>query len=123
MSMYPPKSIIFTTCLVFSSCSATQPLPALLEQPSVETRLLLESAVGDLFNSQPIKLADNAFLEKSIVIIEPSQPKDHQGKLLEGREMREADTVSLLILNGECYVRHNQNGHIKLVPKISCIEQ
>jgi hypothetical protein len=114
---------MLTAFLVLSSCSATQPLPALLEQPSVKTRVLLENAVGDLFNSQPIKLTDNAFLEKSIIIIEHSKPKDNQGNLLDGREIREADTVSLLILNGECYVRHNQNWHIKLVPNVSCKEQ
>jgi hypothetical protein len=123
VNKFPSKSIILTSSLVFSSCSATQPLPALLEKPSAETRLLLEIAVGDLFDSQSIKLADNTFLEKSIVIIEYSQPKDNRGNLLDGREIREADTVSLLTVNGKCYVRHNQSGQIKIVTKINCNKQ
>lgn len=123
MKKYPPTSIVLTACLVFSSCSVTQPLPALLEQPSVDSRLSLETAVGDLFNSQPITLASDVFQNKSIVIIEPRQPKGNRGNLLDGRETREADTVSLLIVNRDCYVRHNQSGEIKLVPNISCKEQ
>jgi hypothetical protein len=129
VNKFPSKSIILTASLVLSSCSATQPLhplqplTALLAHPSAKSRLLLESAVGDLFNSKPIKLADNVFLDKNIVIIEHSQPNDSRGNLLDGRELREADIASLVIFNGECYVRHNKSGYIKLVPNISCKEQ
>ncbi len=64
--------IILITPFILNSCSAVQLLPleeALLEQPSAENHLILESAVGDLLNSQPVKLADNVFLEKSTVSI------------------------------------------------------
>ena len=115
--------IIFITLFILNSCSAVQILPleeALLEQPSVENHLILESAVGDLLNSQPVKLADNVFLEKSTVIIEHHQPRNNRGTLLDGREMRQADTVSLLTKNGKCYVKHHQSENIKFVNNVSC---
>ncbi len=108
---------------MLSNCAATelsQNTPALLEQSSADTRLLLESTIGDLLNSQPVKLADNAFTEKSTVIIERSQPKDSRGNLLDGREIRPADTVTLLTEDGKCYLKHDQSGSIKLLDSISC---
>ena len=95
-------------------------MPALLLQPSADSRVILEHAIGGLFNSQPIKLADNVFTQKSSVIIEPRQNKDDRGNVLDGREIRQAHTVTLLIEDGKCYVRHDQTGHIELVESISC---
>lgn len=115
--------VVLSTLFTLSSCSATQPLPlvkALLEQPSVESRLILESAIGELLNSQPIKLADNVFLEKSTVIIGYQQPRNSRNNLLDGREIRQADSVSLLTRSGKCYLQHNRSENIKLMGNISC---
>ena len=123
MRNYTATYIIFLTPFILNSCSAVQLLPleeALLVQPSAENRLILEIAVGDLLNSQPIKLADNVFLEKSTVIIEHHQPRNGRGSLLDGREMRQADTVSLLTKNGKCYVKHHKTENIKFVNNVSC---
>ena len=108
---------------MLSSCLATQlsqPAPALIESPSADTRLLLESNIGQLLNSQPIKLSNNVFVQKSTVIIDRHQPKDSRGNLLDGREVRQADTVSLLIEDGKCYLKHEQSGNIRLVEGINC---
>tara|TARA_R110002167_G_scaffold365840_1_gene591593 strand:- start:6670 stop:7050 length:381 start_codon:yes stop_codon:yes gene_type:complete len=123
VSNYGATNIFFLASLVLSSCSAAQylqPIPALLVKPSAESRLALEHALGDLFNSQPIKLADTIFIHKSTVIIEPRQPKDSRANELDGRETRQANTVSLLIEDDKCYVRHDQSGQIRLVDGISC---
>lgn len=124
MSKYTSKSLLILAPLVLSSCSATQPLhpiPALLVQPTIDSRLVLEHAIGDLFNSQPIKLASNVFIQKSTVIIKSHLVKDSRGSLLDGREMRQADTVSLLTEDGKCYVKHDQTGNIKFINNISCL--
>jgi hypothetical protein len=126
MSQYTVKSTVMTALLILSSCLTTEPLhpvEALLEQPSAQSRLILEKAIGDLLNSQPVKLADNVFTQKSTVIIESNQPKDNQGRLLDGRETRQADTFSLLTEDAKCYVKHEQSGHIILLVNISCKEQ
>ena len=123
MRQYTAKSVIIIASLLLGSCLATQPaqhVSALLEQSSADTRLVLENAIGELMNSQPVKLADNVFLQKSIVIIERRQPKDSRGNLLDGREVRQADTISLHTEDGKCYLRHDQSVNIKLVDNISC---
>lgn len=110
------------TSFILSSCSATQPLlaEALIEKPSVESRLILERAVGDLLNSQPPKLSSHVFTQRSTVIIERNQPKNSRGNLLDGREVRPADTISLLIEAQKCYLKHDQSGAIKPIINIKC---
>jgi hypothetical protein len=111
---------VLTSCKTFQ---AEQALPALLEHSSPEIRILLEQAIGSLINSQPIKLADNVFTHKSTVIVERSQPSNNQRILLNGRDIRPAVTFSLLIKNSQCYLQHNQSGHIKVMSLLSCKPQ
>jgi hypothetical protein len=116
-------TLLIMAPFILSSCLANRPwslTEALLIQSSTENRRIIENAIGDLLNSQPIKLADNVFTKQSIVIIERSQSKDHQGKVLTGREVRQADTFSLLSGDENCYVRHEQSGDIKLLVSIRC---
>ena len=120
MSKHKSKYVLMITTFLLASCLATQPFPALLEQPSADSRLLLEKAIGDLLNSRPIKLADNVFTKKNSVIIERGQPKNNLGRLLDGREIRPADSVSLYTKNGKCYLRHDQSNQIKLLGNIKC---
>lgn len=117
------KIIVISFPLVLSGCLIKQPIhpvEALLEKSSVQNRLILEKEIGNLLSSRPVKLADNVFTEHSTVIIEPNQPKDHQRKLIDGRETRQADTFSLLTEHGKCYLKHNQSGNFQLVKSISC---
>jgi hypothetical protein len=124
VNKYISKSILILASLLVSSCSATQPLepiPALLVQPTEDNRIALEHAIGDLFNSQPIKVANSVFTQQSKVVIERRLAKDSRGNMLDGRELREADSVSLLTKDGQCYIRHDQTGNIKLVHRINCL--
>ena len=117
------ETLLIIALFILSSCLAPLPLPpaeALLTQPSAESRKIIENAIGELLNSQPIKLADNVFTEQSTVIIERIQSKDSRGKLLNGREVDQADTFSLLSRDSNCYVRHDQSGTTKLLVNISC---
>jgi hypothetical protein len=123
MKKYAPIIIISTTFLILNGCLATEPtksVEALLERPSTESRRILESAIGTLLSSQPIKLAETVFTIESTVIIEARQPKDSRGNLLDGREGRQADTVTLLTEDGKCYLKHDQSGNIKLLVSINC---
>jgi hypothetical protein len=95
-------------------------VPALLEHSSSEIRIVLEQAIGNLINSPPIKLADNVFTNKSTVIVEPRQPKDSRGNLLDGWEIRPADIFSLLTEDGKCYIKHDQSRRVNLLDNISC---
>lgn len=117
------RCLLLLAALPLSGCVATEPthpVAALIVQPSAQNRMKLEDAIGNLLNSQPVKLADNTFTTTSTIIIEPKQPSDSRGNLLDGRETRQADTVSLLIYNGKCFLRHDQGGKLLLIKGIEC---
>ena len=117
------KSIVIITTSILSGCLATQPsqpVAALLEQSSAENRILLERAIGDFLNSDPIKLADNIFSQESTVVVDRSPSTNSRGNLLDGREMQAADSFSLLTENGLCYLKHDQSENIKLLDNIRC---
>jgi hypothetical protein len=123
MRRYQTTKTLLIAAMLLSSCKTTQAepsAPALLVLSSSETRIILEQAIGDLMNSQAVKLADNVFIQKSTVIIDRRYPYDSRGNLLDGREVRQADTVTLLTEDAKCYVRHNQSGNIKLVESLRC---
>ena len=90
------KSILVMATIMLTNCKTTQAqesLPAVLEYSSPEIRIALEQAIGSLMDSQPIKLADNVFTQNS---------------------------TSLLIKNSQCYLQHNQSGHIKVMSFLNC---
>lgn len=125
MSKYQTTYVLaLLTIYTFSSCSATQleqaPVPALLERQSTESRVAIEKTLGVLMNSKPVKLASHAFVDKSTVIIDRNQSVGNQGSLLNGREIRPADTFTLLINDGLCYLKHSQSGNIQLIQFIKC---
>ena len=120
------KSILVMATIMLTNCKTTQAqesLPALLEYSSPEIRIALEQAIGSLMDSQPIKLADNVFTQNSTVIVERSQLSNNQTVLLHGRDIKPADTFSLFIKNSQCYLQHNQSGHIKMMSLLNCKPQ
>lgn len=111
---------LLSSCLVNH---ALQSIPALLEHPSDETRLILERAIGNLLNSQPIKLASNVFSQNSTVMIERNRATNNRLNSLETSDVidvKPANTFSLFIKDKKCFLRHEQIGSIKLLDNISC---
>ena len=126
MKVNTVKSVLVMVTVVLTNCEtiqAQESSPALLEYSSPEIRSVLEQAIGSLMNSQPIKLADNVFTQNSTVIVDRSQHSNNQRILLDGRDIKPADTFSLLIKNSQCYLQHNQSGHIKMMSLLNCKPQ
>lgn len=110
--------------VVFVGCQITQaqqPVDALLETQSTKTRVVLEQAVGNLLNSQPVKLADDVFTLSSTVIIERSHPKDGFDRLIDERDLRPIDSFTLLLQSNECLLKHDQTKVVIQLLDIECI--
>ena len=103
---------LISLVLVFTGCKsshATQAEEALLTNPSTEIRQILEQAMGNLMNSQPIKIADSAFTTKSMVLIERTSSLDSNKNLIIGRTLIESETFTLLKKGKQCFLKHNQS--------------
>jgi hypothetical protein len=95
--------------------------PALLSKSSVQTRVLLEKTLGGLMGSQPIKLADNVFIEKSTVLI-ARQPLPNDRDFIPGAiPEQQANSFTLLKRDGVCLIRHDQTNQLKELTFLNCI--
>lgn len=109
--------------LMLSGCNATvakNALPAVLNTSSSETVEAIQQAITSLTGMKNIKLADNVFSQKSTLIVERALHTDNQGRLLNGRSVEPADTFSLLVESGRCYLRHNQSDKIIELALVKC---
>ncbi|WP_299080315.1 hypothetical protein [uncultured Paraglaciecola sp.] len=121
MKKYLLNSVGLFTAISLQGCMASQTpdyLPALLVQPNANTRIILETAIGQLLNSQPIKLANSVFTKQHTIMIERQQTIN--GDISMGRGVDFADSVSLLTKSGKCYLQHVQSKRIEQVKGIGC---
>jgi len=116
--------LLLLALVVLVGCQITQaqqPVNALLETQSTKTRVLLEQAIGNLLNSQPVKLADDVFTLSSTVIIERSHSIDGFGRLIDERDLKPIDSFTLLLQSNKCLLKHEQTNVVIQLLDIECI--
>lgn len=97
---------------------------ALLKEPSIETRKLIQQALAELLNGQQVTLADTVFSKESTIILEHKSKNDSQGRPLDGRQpLTPADSVSLLKNDQGCYLRLEQSTQLVALPGVECVYQ
>lgn len=124
--MIPNQSSIRLLILVFlglAGCQTTQAKPsvaAILETQSTNNLVALEQAIGELLNSKPVKLADDAFTLGSSVIIERSLGIDSVGRFVNDRNLKAIDSFTLLLQSNTCSLKHDQSNKIIRLEEVKC---
>lgn len=114
---------LFSTAILLTlngchSIHAQQSVEALLISSSPSTREVLEQKIGDFFNSQPVKLADNVFTVSSTVLIESTN--NSGARISNKRGLGQVDSFTLLLQDEQCMLRHDQSKHLLKLSNISC---
>ena len=118
--------VLIANLFGLSACNTIQAQPsvnALLETPSAANREKLEQSIGDFFNSQPVKLADNVFTVSSTVLIERSGSLDNDTSLSHPRAMQPVDSFTLVLVDKHCLLRHDQTNTMLKLLGVSCIAE
>ncbi len=88
--------------LLLSACASAQPdVPAVLDNPSQESRAELARAVSAALNGVPVRLADDALTHDSLLIIE----KAHTG-----RDLDRPEHFHLVKAGTQCVLVHERTG-------------
>lgn len=109
------------TLMLLSGCNATQEqqgLQALLASPNTSTREVLEQHIGNFFNSQPVKLADNVFTSSSTVLIEREHISGARPSTPSG--LGQVDSFTLILIDNRCLLEHDQSKKRIELPTINC---
>lgn len=122
MSFCQLNCMVLTAALLgLSGChslQAQQSVEALVETSSTTTREILEKRIGDFYNSQPVKLADDVFTVTSTVLIERTKGSGSIPNMQ--RELIPVDSFTLLLQDNQCLLRHDQSKTILPLATITC---
>lgn len=76
---------------------ATEPVPAILLNPSPVTQAAVETAIREVLGRSDFRLAADAFVTTSRLNLEPR---------LAGRDLGRPEQLQLLLKGSTCFVRH-----------------
>ena len=85
-------------------------LPALLTNPTAESRAELVRAVSGALHGAPITLADDALTRDSTLIVERTRPRTADGVPLSGRETGRPEHFRLVKNGSRCMLVHERTG-------------
>src|SRR5690606_26852710 len=77
--------------------AAGRGVPAVIADPTPESRVELERAVGELLGGVPVTLAADALTSESLLILERREPRDAEGRPLSGRSFERPERIRLVL--------------------------
>jgi hypothetical protein len=105
--------------LVLAGCKATAPppdqpslrgdQPAVIVNPTAESRAELKRVVSDMLFGAEVTLADDALTESSVLIIERARIRSLENPPLSGRDLGKPERFQLLTTGTECVLVHESD--------------
>lgn len=112
------RAAILAVALASCGCAAPgngQERPAVLAEPSAETRAELRLAVSAALNGADVMLADDALTKDSRLVVE----RRH----LKGRELDRPEQFRLVMIGTRCLLVHEPDGERREIPGARCVPE
>ena len=101
----------------------TEPIDALLVEPSAAGRAALVDAATRLTGSSQLILAEDAFIQRSQITIERTSHRSLEGDPASGRMTERPQVLSLQRYQGQCRLLHLGTGKAISLPEINCLPE
>jgi hypothetical protein len=111
------------TLLAVTACRtahAQKELPAVIVNPTTESRAALSRAVSKAFGGAPVTLADDALTAGSDLVVERDRLRDPRGLPANGRELRAPEQFRLVKRGSDCVLVHERGGERATLPATAC---
>lgn len=95
-------------------------VPAVLVEPTAESRAELARVVSAALDGSPVLLADDALTEASLLTIERRVPRDIEGRPAAGRVLDPPEQFRLVRSGTRCFLVHQRTGERTLLTLSSC---
>ena len=95
--------------------------PARLVNPSSQTRAELGRIVSQALHGIPVRLADDALVHDSDLIVERIPPRDAAGIPLDGRALGKPEHFRLVLHGSSCVVIHERTGKRWTLASATCV--
>lgn len=117
------KPIVFCGIFLLSACASSQAqpdAPAIITQPSAESRAELLAAVSTALKVTNVLLADDALTKASTLTIERARVRDASGRQLSGRDLDKPELFQLVRSGTRCVLIHQGSGRRMELTKTNC---
>jgi hypothetical protein len=94
--------------------------PAVIVEPTAESRAALAKAVSTAMNGAPVALADDALTRSSTLVIERVRPRDASGRPLDGRDVGVPERFTLLKRGERCVLLNEGTGRELVLERTVC---
>jgi hypothetical protein len=109
-----PGALLLWQLLSACASFAQEDVPAVIDKPTAESRAELTRAVRSALNGAPVRLADDALMKDSRLIIE----KPHTG-----RDMGKPEHFRLVKSGTGCVLVHERTGQRTTLASTSCLPE
>lgn len=119
-------SLIGCAALFAAACQSTPvngEQPAVIVNPTGESRAELRQAVSGMLFGAEVLLADDALTETSVLIIERNKIQSMQHPPLSGRDLGRPERFQLLTNGSECVLIRESNHARTELPETDCIPE
>lgn len=107
--------------LVACQAPATQPdVPAVLVNPTPQSRAQLVKAVSEMLGVSSVILADDALTRSSVLLIERSPARDPGGVRITGRDYGKPETFTLIKSASACVLVSARDGKRIVLTDAAC---
>lgn len=106
-----------------SACATTgarADKPAIIVEPTAQSRAELLSVVRMAFGNAPVTLADDALTGSSSLAIERIPRRDANGQLLNGRVLEMPERFTLALRNSKCVLTQESTHREWVLHKTKC---
>lgn len=112
-------ALLVGAALALAGCHIVADAPArplaVLVSPDAATRAELAEVVRrELHAASRVRLADDALISTSELIIERDMPRDAEGRPFDGRERGRPEHFWLRLVNGRCALEHEGGSSVTL---------
>jgi hypothetical protein len=95
-------------------------VPAVLVNPTAESRAELARLVSDALNGAPVTLADDALVHDDRLVVQRAPHRDASGRPLDGRETGRPEHFRLVRNDARCVLVHERTGQRWTLKSATC---
>ena len=95
-------------------------VPAVIADPTAESRAELLGVVQDAMSGAPVRIADDALTTTSVLIIQRMPQKDLEGRPLTGRDLGRPEHFKLVTNGTKCVLLHEESGERRVLRRTRC---
>ncbi len=108
---------------LLSGCQSAQlgePQPAVLNEQSETNNQHLEAAVAELLGSKTVRIASDAFVDKSWIVITRQARQTIDNRNIQGLDLQQPIRVELVKVAEDCYLVASNNPKRLKLSKVAC---